>query len=69
MTEIYVKLRKFFDVNKTGANNIYLGQNTWRRIKAEHGEKIDIGGIEPSRPRLLGLNVYTVDAEEHIALS
>jgi hypothetical protein len=69
MTEIYVKLRKFFDVNKTGATNIYLGKRTWMKIQDEPTAKENIQMYAERRTTFLGLNVYIVDSEEHVELS
>lgn len=69
MIEIYKALRKFFDVNKVGARNIYLGTETFYRVSEQAGENFNANTIASTRRTILGLNVYIVDADEHFALS
>jgi hypothetical protein len=66
LTNIYISLRKFFDTNKTGATNIYLGRESWKRVQELDNKNIVRDG---DRPTFLGLKVYIVDADNHVALS
>jgi hypothetical protein len=69
LTNIYISLRKFFDVNRVGATNVYFGRETWRRIQADKDAQGNIQMFAEKRTTFLGLDVYIVDADNHFALS